>query len=527
MARKKKSDGEKIKNSVAEKSKKSAEKAKKSAAVEKSKKSVVKEKVKKKRKTNSHGIVTKIKRLERNYTIESLQAALNAMGEGATLRQAAHNFGVPKSTLFLKSKMTVPLECRKGPSTILSAEEESEIVSWIIFCADSGHPITKSRLLDCTQKYLGNRTDTPFKNNRPGQHWYRAFMRRHPNLSNRIAQNLTCTRAAVNEEDLRNWFDKVKKYCESKNLLNIEPHRIFNADESAFMLVPKDNKVITEKGARAPYQIVSSNEKATLTVLFTIAASGAMPPPMILFDLKTTPKKNVLSNIPKGWGVGNTDRGWMTAESFYSYITNVFYKWLKENNYVFPVILYVDGHSSHMTLPLLKFCKENLIELIILYPNATHMIQPLDVAIFHPLKESYRKVLRQWRIDNNVIDFKKNMFAPILKLALDSHDLTQAAVNGFRTCGLYPLCADAVNYNILSKKSKKKDSDEANSINNQGQDTMAKNADLLQVFERDLISPTTLDLFKLAEREEEWNGDVKYLALFESWCKLRKLANGT
>ena len=34
------------------------------------------------------------------------------------------------------------------------------------------------------------------------------------------------------------------------------------------MLVPKDNSDITEKGARVPSQIVSSNEKAFLTVLF-------------------------------------------------------------------------------------------------------------------------------------------------------------------------------------------------------------------------------------------------------------------
>lgn len=65
------------------------------------------------------------------------------------------------------------------------------------------------------------------------------------------------------------------------------------------MMVPKDNKVITEKGTRAPYQIVSGYKKASLTVLLTIAASGVMPPPIILFDLKTTPKKSTLDKISK------------------------------------------------------------------------------------------------------------------------------------------------------------------------------------------------------------------------------------
>ncbi|TGZ48876.1 Uncharacterized protein DBV15_12526, partial [Temnothorax longispinosus] len=490
----------------------------------------VKETAKKKKKSASgqyRRAVAKKKRSEKNYSVETLQAALNATGEGLTLRQVAHSFGVPKSTLFFKLKYNSPLECRKGPKTVLSAEEENEIASWIVFCADSGFPVNKTRLLDCVQKYFNNnKAKTPFKNNRPGQHWYRAFMNRHPNLSTRIAQNLTSTRAAVTEVDLRNWFAKVKQYLDTKNLLHIEPHRVFNLDESAFMLVPKDNKVITEKGVKAPYQIVSGNEKASLTILFTVAASGVMPPPMILFDLKTSPKKNVLDQIPRGWGVENTERGWMTGESFYSYISNVFYKWLQENNYVFPIILYVDGHSLHMTLPLLKFCKEHLIELVVLYPNATHIIQPLDVAVFHPLKDSYRKVLRQWRIDNNVVDVKKHMFAPVLKMALESYDLTDAVKNGFRACGLYPFNADAVNYNVLSKKSKKKDASiNLHSTNNSDQDSIIKNTELLAMFEKNVISPDIVESFKQAESENKWNGDVKYVALYESWLKLKKLCS--
>ena len=230
-------------------------------------------------------------------------------------------------------------------------------MQWILYCGERGFPVTKRHLLDCIENFLReNKRVTPFKNNRPGKQWYTSFMKRHSNLSLRIAQNLTSIRAAVTENDLRNWFAYVKQYLAKKCLLDLDPKRIFNLDESAFMLVPKDNNVIAEKGARSVYQIVSANEKENLTVLFIAAASGDMPPPMILFNLKTTPKKNILSRIPKGWGVGNTERGWMTAESFYSYITNVFFKWLNENNYEFPIVLYVDGHSSHLTLSLCKFC---------------------------------------------------------------------------------------------------------------------------------------------------------------------------
>ena len=74
---------------------------------------------------------------------------------------------------------------------------------------------------------------------------------------------------------------------------------------------------------------------------------------------------NVLQNILKGWSIETSDRGWITAESFYEYITNVFYSWLK-TNIIFPVILFMDGHSSHLILPLSNFCRQHEIELIVL-----------------------------------------------------------------------------------------------------------------------------------------------------------------
>ena len=85
---------------------------------------------------------------------------------------------------------------------------------------------------------------------------------------------------------------------------------------------------------------------------------------------------------------------------YYNYIATQFYPWLIKNNIEFPVVVFLDGYSSHMTLPLSQFCKEHKIEIIALYPNSTHLLQPLDVAVIHPLKIQWTKALHTWRIDN-------------------------------------------------------------------------------------------------------------------------------
>lgn len=179
-------------------------------------------------------------------------------------------------------------------------------------------------------------------------------------------------------------------------------------------------------------------------------------------------------------------------------------------------------------MPLLKFCKESQIELVILYPNATHILQPLDVAVFHPLKEKYRKVHKQYRIDNDLIKFTKADFAPVLKLTIESIDLESTIKNGFRACGLCPFNPNAVSYNVLNKRrktsnEKENDSNETNSSSSDCDSNRNNNHQLLQLFETSIMPFGVLKAFEEDEFKESWTGDPKYEILFQTWRKMKRL----
>jgi len=206
----------------------------------------------------------------------------------------------------------------------------------------------------------------------------------------------------VTEENLRCWFSDVKTYLQQKKLLDIDSSRVYNCDETSMLFNPKIDKVIAQKGAPTVYKVVGGNEKENLTVLFTYGANGSRAPPMILYPYKQSIPINIIRSVPSGWSLGMTEDGWMTKESFYEYVTNVFDKWLTEQNIERPVLLYADGHSSHFTIPLVQFCRDNGIELISLFPNSTHILQPLDVALFSNLKRLWKNFLPTWKRDNNI-----------------------------------------------------------------------------------------------------------------------------
>ena len=48
----------------------------------------------------------------------------------------------------------------------------------------------------------------------------------------------------------------------------------------------------------------------------------------------------------------------------------------------------MDGHSSHITANVIAFCMEHAIDLLILPPHTSHVLQPLDMSVFSPLKRA-------------------------------------------------------------------------------------------------------------------------------------------
>lgn len=352
-------------------------------------------------------------------TKEQMAKAIEEVRKGEKISTAATSYGVSRITLHNKITGRSPIDRNPGPTTVLTHEEEQLLVRWIIFMSGKHFPVTKEQLLDSVQKIITDKKSDscPFTNNRPGKKWYSSFLKRHPDLSERAAQNLSKAREDVTEEDTLSWFEVINAYIENKDLrvaIN-DPNRIFNANESAFYLQPKAGRVIVRKGEKNVYT-ASGDEKENLTALVTGNADGVLAPPMVVYPYERVPAV-IANSLPNDWCLGRSDSGWMCARTFFEYITNVFNPWMKK--IIYQNQLYCLFHRSHMT-HLSDFCKDNGIEIIALYPNSTHIIQPMDDAVFRPMKVSWKNQVKSWKMENPKQVMKKEHFAPNLKAAFQN-----------------------------------------------------------------------------------------------------------
>lgn len=223
--------------------------------------------------------------------------------------------------------------------------------------------------------------------------------------------------------------------------------------------------------------------------------------------------------MPNGWGLGKSESGWMTGESFFEYVSNIFYPWIIKNNIPLPVIFYVDGHKSHLTLHVSDFCSEKGIILISLYPNSTHLIQPLDVGVFKALKNGWKKAVSKFRIESNKQKIRNENFAPLLDSVIKEVITSKIMQNAFRTCGLFPFDANAIEYEKLVTGEGTSDGPE-NITNNPVPTKVEFNSQHLQ-FVESLIENDKMEKFKDSlVSENEWSGPTQDESLYLLWKKL-------
>ncbi len=75
--------------------------------------------------------------------------------------------------------------------------------------------------------------------------------------------------------------------------------------------------------------------------------------------------------------------------------------------------------------------------------NSTHILQPLDVSVFAPMKRRWREIVSVWkekcaRENHNFPTIPKQAFPSLLRELMEK-DYSQAVISGFEACGLYPL----------------------------------------------------------------------------------------
>ncbi len=137
-----------------------------------------------------------------------------------------------------------------------------------------------------------------------------------------------------------------------------DPMRIFNCDENGFPLDASTGhvrKVFAAKGSHHVHQR-APRTKEQITVLGCVNAVGDFMPPMFMYPGKYLTRNiaDAMRAFPKAF-IGLTETGWMKGSVFVAWLAE-FDRFVERLSIKQPVMLFIDGHASHITIDAAQFC---------------------------------------------------------------------------------------------------------------------------------------------------------------------------
>lgn len=374
----------------------------------------------------------------RMWSNESMEHAMEAVKSGKMgQNRAARVFGVPISTLKDRISGRVKHGTNPGPSPYLTPKEESELHDFLVKVASIGHGKTKREVITIVERTLKKKEMATDKFN--GEGWWLRFMERHDKLSLRTTDPLSRVRKnAVTEENMKNYFTLLKKTLVDNDILN-KPSRIFNMDETGMPLDPKQLKRVALKGTKK-VQGPASGNKSQITVVASANASGHVLPPMVIFKGERFNHQWSIGEVPDTL-YGMSQSGWIDSELFFYWLKKLFLVNIPPQR---PVMLLLDGHSSHFTPDAISAAATEGVVIFCLPPNTTHAAQPLDVSFFKPLKQYWSSACHSFLVDNIDSVLTKFNFSRVFSVAWIKACKPETIVSGFRKTGIFPLDSSAI-----------------------------------------------------------------------------------
>ena len=142
---------------------------------------------------------------------------------------------------------------------------------------------------------------------------------------------------------------------------------------------------------------------------------------------------------------GTQKNGYFTADHFLSVLQH----FVRHAVSTRPLLLILDGASSHINEESLQYAIVNGVNILLLPSHTTHMLQVADVAVFKPFKAYWRgecdrlRGAKRYTCAPGEIGVRRSDILPAALAAWTHATKRENVISGFRRTGIYPFSPHA------------------------------------------------------------------------------------
>jgi hypothetical protein len=321
--------------------------------------------------------------------------------------------------------------------TLLTAVEEALLVDWIVRQYNMNAPATPEEVKGRARKLIAERQGAEYQLSL--RRWYDAFMRRNAGLALRQPENMPKSRltAEAKHANIAHFFSLLAEWR------SLKPEQLYAADETGLTEDgSRKQKALVPKGTGRVYRN-SFGFYEHVSIMHIGNARGKSVPPIWIFK-GVAHDADLADDFAAFCGdssYGAQKNGYFTAAHFPSVLAH----FVRHAVTTRPLLLILDGASSHIDEESLQYAKANDINILLLPAHTTHLLQVADVAVFRPFKSYWRQECNRIRAEKRLtcapgdIGVKRSDILPAAVAAWEYATSPQNVISGFRRTGIYPF----------------------------------------------------------------------------------------
>jgi hypothetical protein len=324
---------------------------------------------------------------------EKAELALKDLGAGVftSVKSAARAYGAAEATVRGRWKGGRSQAEGNEWQQLLTSNEERALVKWITELTVNGFPPRAQTIREMAEEIRRRRVTAindasiELVHYDPiGMQWSARFLARHPELQCIYARRIDVARLKESTpETIQEWFNTFERV---KREYNVAPKNIYNMDETGFAIGSVERgKVIINAQIRSQFQ-ANPGRQEWVTAIECICGDGSAIDPLLIFKGAKIGDWVRYAHIPDTWSHSCSNKGWTSDIHGLQWLRQCFEPATREKANGGYRILVLDGHGSHVTGGFIAHCMDYKIVLLRLPPHTSHVLQPLDVGIFKPLK---------------------------------------------------------------------------------------------------------------------------------------------